>query len=406
MNRIKKTVLSALSVLMITGLCGCGDSSSGSSEVSAETKAEAKKLVDAFYAGLNEADPVEMTTSADGEVQTVFTREGTKIRYEDRVNNYLFYLFEENGKKYFLSDDMNEPTEEEYTYELYGNSIGMALSIMATGYFQDEEQEEGVTYSAVQKDVTTDGKTESELKTVITAQENGVTGTITSTGKKTDDKVTHVTFEYKEGEQTTVRELDFRYEGVSVELPEYEIFDISEYYEHVESPFTTFEEAKKAVNAETLAYTIFDDLILAVVNSEGKLYQLSTHMDEATAEAYNALDLEAEDYSEQVDKLLDPLAITDCVDFTALGITQETLDTYAGKTIGELIDEGFGHNGYTVWDDSAVIYLDKNDIVYAFEVTLPEGFDTEADYEFEDLYDCVIVKGSYYDTNTTLLPLK
>jgi hypothetical protein len=129
-------------------------------------------------------------------------------------------------------------------------------------------------------------------------------------------------------------------------------------------------------------------------------------MDEATAEAYNGLDFEADDYSEQVDKLLDPLAITDCVDFTALSLDQKTLDGYAGKKISELIDEGFGQNGYGISEESSEIYLDRNDIVYKFEVTLPEGFDTESDFEFEDLYDCVITKGSYFDTNTSLLPLK
>jgi len=202
------------------------------------------------------------------------------------------------------------------------------------------------------------------------------------------------------------QELDFKYDGISITLPEYEIFDISDYYEHVDSPFKTFEEAKKTVGKETLSYTIYDNLVVAVVNHEGKLYQLSAEMDEATTEAYNGIDFEADDYSEQVDKLLDPLAITDCVDFTALCLDQKTLDGYVGKKIGELIDEGFGQNGYGISEESSVIYLDRNDIVYEFEVTLPEGFDTEKDFEFEDLYDCVVTKGSYFDTNTSLLPLK
>ena len=403
-NTLKKTVLSALGALMITSLCGC--SSESTVEVTVDTKAEVKKLVDEFYAGVADANPMEMTTVADGTQAGIFTRDGTKLKYEDSVNNMVMYMFEENGKKYFLTDDMDQPTEEEYTYNMYNSTPEMVLTMTVLGYFQDEQEEEGFTYSATKKEVTENGKTQAELKVTITAEQDGTKAELTSLGTKTDDKVNHITFSINQGEQSMSQELDFKYDGISITLPEYEIFDISEYYEHVDSPFKTFEEAKKAAGKETLAYTIYDNLVVAVVNHEGKLYQLSAEMDEATTEAYNGIDFEADDYSEQVDKLLDPLAITDCVDFTALSLDQKTLDGYVGKKIGELVDEGFGHNGYGITEESSVIYLDRNDIVYEFEVTLPEGFDTEKDFEFEDLYDCVVTKGSYFDTNTSLLPLK
>ena len=403
-NTLKKTVLGALGALMITSLCGC--SSESTVEVTVDTKAEVKKLVDEFYAGVADANPMEMTTVADGTQSGIFTRDGTKLKYEDNVNNMVMYMFEENGKKYFLTEDMDQPTEEEYTYNMYNSTPEMVLTMTVLGYFQDDQQEEGLTYSATKKEVTENGKTQAELKVTITTEQDGTKAELTSLGTKTDDKVNHITFSINQGEQSMSQELDFKYDGISITLPEYEIVDISEYYEHVDSPFKTFEEAKKAAGKETLAYTIYDNLVVAVVNHEGKLYQLSAEMDEATTEAYNGIDFEADDYSEQVDKLLDPLAITDCVDFTALSLDQKTLDGYVGKKIGELVDEGFGHNGYGITEESSVIYLDRNDIVYEFEVTLPEGFDTEKDFEFEDLYDCVVTKGSYSDTNTSLLPLK
>jgi hypothetical protein len=403
-NTLKKTVLGALGALMITSLCGC--SSESTVEVTVDTKAEVKKLVDEFYAGVADANPMEMTTVADGTQSGIFTRDGTKLKYEDNVNNMVMCMFEENGKKYFLTEDMDQPTEEEYTYNMYNSTPEMVLTMTVLGYFQDDQQEEGLTYSATKKEVTENGKTQAELKVTITAEQDGTKAELTSLGTKTDDKVNHITFSINQGEQSMSQELDFKYDGISITLPEYEIVDISEYYEHVDSPFKTFEEAKKAAGKETLAYTIYDNLVVAVVNHEGKLYQLSAEMDEATTEAYNGIDFEADDYSEQVDKLLDPLAITDCIDFTALSLDQKTLDGYVGKKIGELVDEGFGHNGYGITEESSVIYLDRNDIVYEFEVTLPEGFDTEKDFEFEDLYDCVVTKGSYFDTNTSLLPLK
>ena len=395
-----------LCAVLIAANMGCSQETTTTVEVNADTKADVKTMTETFYAGLADSNPVALTSQLDGEVTNIFTRAGTSMKIDDKANGIVFYLFEENGKKYFLTDDMDQPTEEEYTYNMYNSTPEMVLTMAVLGYFQDDQQEEGLTYSATKKEVTENGKTQSELKVTITAEQDGTKAELTSLGTKTDDKVNHITFSITQGEQSMSQELDFKYDGISITLPEYEIFDISEYYEHVDSPFKTFEEAKKTAGKETLSYTIYDNLVVAVVNHEGKLYQLSAEMDEATTEAYNGIDFEADDYSEQVDKLLDPLAITDCVDFTALSLDQKTLDGYVGKKIGELVDEGFGQNGYGISEENSVIYLDRNDIVYEFEVTLPEGFDTEKDFEFEDLYDCVVTKGSYNDTNTSLLPLK
>ena len=89
-NTLKKTVLGALGALMITSLCGC--SSESTVEVTVDTKAEVKKLVDEFYAGVADANPMEMTTVADGTQSGIFTRDGTKLKYEDNVNN-SFHMY-------------------------------------------------------------------------------------------------------------------------------------------------------------------------------------------------------------------------------------------------------------------------------------------------------------------------
>ena len=232
-NTLKKTVLGALGALMITSLCGC--SSESTVEVTVDTKAEVKKLVDEFYAGVADANPMEMTTVADGTQSGIFTRDGTKLKYEDNVNNMVMYMFEENGKKYFLTEDMDQPTEEEYTYNMYNSTPEMVLTMTVLGYFQDDQQEEGLTYSATKKEVTENGKTQAELKVTITAEQDGTKAELTSLGTKTDDKVNHITFSINQGEQSMSQELDFKYDGISITLPEYEIVDISEYYEHVDT---------------------------------------------------------------------------------------------------------------------------------------------------------------------------
>lgn len=406
MNTFKKIAAFAMSALMLVSASGCDGATSSTVEIKAETKEDVKKLVDQFYDGLAEANPVEMTSMMDGKETSVFTRSGTNMKVEDKANNITFYLFEENGKKYYL-DEGGQPTEQDYTYDFYNETINMNLTMLVTGYFQDGVgEEDGIKYSAHQTETTADGKTEAELELVISAEQDGETVEIKTTGSKTDDKVTKVVCTMTGKDQTQTFEHSFKYDNLAINLPEYTIYDRSQFYHHVDSPYETFKQAQDDAGEDGLPYLTFGSKVYVVTVKDGKYYQLSAELDSETAAAYEALDFEAEDYTEKVNAMFDPLTITDCVDFSELALSAEDIENYKGKKLSVLMEEGFEQNGYSVWDEGANVYMAKNDIVYEIDITLPEGFDTEADFEFEDLADAVINSIVFNDVNGSAFPME
>lgn len=391
-----------MSALMIFASSGC--SGQATVEVNADTKADAKVMVDDFYKGLAESNPVEMTASANGEVNSIFTRDGTKMKQEDKLNNTVFYLFEDNGKKYYLGDN-GEPTEEEYTYDFFTNTIDTTLRFLVTAYFTEEDIE-GVNYSANRKEVTENGKTTAELTLTISAEQEGEKAEIITKGTRVDDKVTHITATMKNGENSATYDYDFKYDGISITLPEYTIFDPTKYYTHVDSPYATFADVQKDAGEDRHPYMIFEKSVYVITQKDGRLYQLSAEMSDETAQAYEALDFEAEDYEDKTNALLDPLSVVDCIDFTDLAITKETQESYIGKTLGFLMEEGFEQTGYSIWEDGSVAYMEKDSIVYAVDFILPEGFDPDADFEFEDLLESTIKSITFNDVSASLFPLR
>ncbi len=406
MKSFRKTVALLVSAFMLASVSGCSGATTNTVEIKAETKEEVKKLVDQFYDGLAEADPVEMTSMLNGEITNVFTRSGGKIKDDDKMNNIVFYMFEENGKKYYLGEDGN-PSEEEYTYDFYDKTIEMSLDLMVTAYFQDDVSEaDGLKYSAVQKETTVDGKKETELQVSITAEENGATAEVKSTGFKTDGKVTKLVCTIAGNDQKQDFEYDFKYDGVEVELPEYTIYDRSQFCHHVDSPYETFQQAQDAAGEDGLPYLSMGNKVYVITEKDGKYYQLSAELEGDTAAAYEGLDVQADDYSEQVNALLNPLAITDCVDFSELVLSAEDIENYKGKTLSVLMGEGFEPNGWMFSDEESAVYMAKNDIIYEIDITVPEGFDPDSDFEFEDLGDSVINNMTFNDVNGSAFPIE
>ena len=62
------------------------------------TKEEVKELTDTFYAGLEEADPISMTSYANGTKTMTLVIDGDKMHVADDVSGSSYYLFKENGK--------------------------------------------------------------------------------------------------------------------------------------------------------------------------------------------------------------------------------------------------------------------------------------------------------------------
>ena len=395
MKKFKWMMILLLAVIML--LPGC----SSTKEIKVTGKEECKKLVDEFYAGLTEADPVRMTTTYNGEVTSTFTKDGEKMLIEDSAYGYPFYLFKENGKTYYMAEG-EKPMGEDFAYEMYANSVQMNLTMFGTGIYNAEDTED------LQFNVTRTDKTDgtSELVSVVKGDtENGAVE-ITSTGVKADGKVSKITVQMKSSESTTEFVYDFEYDA-TVDLPEHEIKDMSQYYHHIDSPYATVEDVITALgNEEDLYYLVYGDTILVLLEENGRQLQMIAPFAEADYEAYDALDFMADDYNQKALEIVRKQTITDCVDYTDALVPQEELDGYVGQKGTALLENGFEGTGYGIMEDKGVLTFAKDGFEYNVEIKVPENFDFDVEHEFDDFTDCEILSIKYETPGFDVLPMQ
>ena len=375
MKRCKWLVL-LIAVLMLVGCSG----GSKDKVTKAEGIDSCKPLVDEFYAGLAEADPVRMTTTYNGEVSSVFTKDGEKMLIEDSAYGSAFYLFKENGKAYYMAEG-EKPMKEDVMYDMYAKSVEMNLTMFVTGIYTVEDTE-GLEFNVTRTDKE-DGT--SELVSVVKGDTENGAAEITSTGVKADGKVSRITVQMKSGESTTEFVYDFEYD-TTIDLPEHEIKDMTQYYHHIDSPYATVEDILGTLeNEEDLNYMTYGDKILVFTEENGRQLELIAQLSDADFAEYENLDFFADDYQQQVLDIVRRQAFTDCVDFTDALIPQEQLDAYAGQKGTALLDDGFEESGFSASAEGGTLIFAKDDFEYEAEFTLPEGYDEEAELDFAKL---------------------
>ena len=387
-------------LLSLLLLAGCSAASS-EKVTKAEGLKECKPLGQEFYAGLADADPVRMTTTMNGSVATIFTRDGEKMHVEDLMNGMDYYLFRENGKTWYMAKG-EEPMKEDVMYEFTQQSVGMALSMFVTGIFE-VESEEGLSFSVVK---TENGDGPVVLETTVKASQDGTEAELKTTSTKTNGSVTNITVRSASGETVNEFVYDFAYD-VSVDLPEHTIKDMSQYYHHVESPYATMEDYLATLEDENdFRYIAYTDRILTLAEKDGRYYQLSADISDEEYQELEALDIEADDYQEKFMAVIRKLAVTDCVDYTDAVLSAEAMGEYVGKKGTELLNDGFEGSGYSVSDEGSTLNFLKDDMEYEAEVTLPEGFDIDADFEFEDLAEGTVLTLRFLSASFSALPME
>lgn len=394
---MKRMIMLALSAGLV--LAGCG-ASGGKQITTVETREEAKELSDEFYAGLAEADPIMMTSYMNGEKTTIFTKDGEKMYSQDLVNNTAFYLFKENGKAYYMNEG-EDPMKEDFAYDLYAESVNTALTMFVTGFLEGNgEGADQLAYKAV---LTADGPT-SELSTSITGESEGKTSTYTVTGTKTDGKVTSISV--RQNDEPEMFRYEFAYD-VSVDLPEYTIHDITQSYKHTDSPYETVEEVIAQLGEnEDLNYTIYNDRLLVITQKDGRWLQLVAQFSEEDMAEVDALDVFADDYDTKKLEIVRRQTFNDCVDFTDALPAQEELDGFVGKTVGDVVNAGYEGNGWGISEEESHASFEKELMEYDAKITLPEGFDADAEFEFDDLSDAVIEEMHFTGPSMAALPME
>lgn len=386
---MKKLLIVLFSLLLLTACAGTK---------TVTDKAEAKKMAEEFYDELLASDPIMMNSYFDDKLSTVFAKDKDKMYVDQIEAGYDYYMFMENGKKYLISSDRTL-MEDESMYDLSLNTIDMTLKMNVLGYFDVEDD-------SVKLSVTNNNDTEFVL-TVDGKAADGSSFTVTSTGLKDDaGQVTEIRNEIKSGDTTQKMSYMFTYDN-PVELPEYTIPVTYDNMPHVDSPYKTVGDIIKTLNpVEQLSYSFINDELIIIKNVNDKYYQLSAPIDQVLMDQYNSIDFMADDYDKQIYDLISGIEIKDCIDFTDAVLSKDVLASYNGKTIGDLVNDGFEVNGWAFGENEYYVYAVKDLLDYKVEVIPVEGFDFDAEFEYSDFNDFAVKNIVFENVETAALPMR
>ena len=431
MNRKKlTTIILALAAVLSLMLAGCGAktedgtaaSGSGSGEtaksedretvVTAETREEAKKLADAFYESVVNANPVFMTFYSDGQTLSEFAMDGDKIYSGTPDMDYAYYGFIENGTKYFIGDG-ETAYENELMYDMIAESVKTTIDMFVLGYY-NEDNDGAFQYSATKTDKTVNGAASSKLVSTITGEADGKTAVVTVTGTAENGAVTNILCQLDADGENGSYEFIFSYDNVSVELPVYTISedfggygDVNIEGTHVESPYQTLGELMATLGEnESLIYTIEAERVYAVGEKDGRHYQFAAAISAEDQEALDSLDFFSDTYEKDRDAILAKLVVDDCVDFTDYLIPQSELDAFVGKTAQDILDAGYEMTGWGIGEDGATLCFSKGYMEYDADVALPDDYDPDREYESEDMYGFTVEQFYFASPEYAALPIK
>ena len=192
-----------------------------------------------------------------------------------------------------------------------------------------------------------------------------------------------------------------------MEIPEYTIPKTYENLPHVDSPYKTYGEIIETFGEdEYLDYSFINNQLIAIEGKDGRYYQFSTMLSEEFQDEYDKLDFMSEDYEDQVYKLVADLEIEDCIDFTDEVLPQDEMNSYIGKEVQSMVDDGFEISGYSFWEDNNYVWVTKDYLVYEVAVELTDGFDPDGEFEYEEL-GILTAKGIRFESVEPLaLPMK
>lgn len=387
---MKKLFITLLALMMLLMSACAGNSKT------VNTREEAQQMVEEFFDGLLEADPIKVDTYQNDTLVSTFMKDGDKMYqyYEDA--GYGYYLFIKDDVKYLISDDLTL-MEDEFMYDMSNQSLEFMLMMNVTGYFDVDDG--SLTFKAT-------NKADKELLLEISGESDDTQVNINTTAKKENNQISEITTEMIAGEQTVSTTYKFEY-NTHINLPEYKVPVTYDNMPHVDSPYATFGQVINELDEdEDLFYALMENQLVVIDEVDNRHYQYSTVLDDETFEKYNNLDFMADDYNQQVYSLISELPIEDCIDFTDSLLSPDSLKAYVGKTIQALIDDGFEINGYSFYEDDAYVFVTKDLMTYKVDAIIVDDFDPEADFESEDLVVLGIADMEFDSVEYAALPMK
>lgn len=128
---------------------------------------------------------------------------------------------------------------------------------------------------------------------------------------------------------------------------------------------------------ECIMTSVTEEYWKGLMEKEGQYLLVSAPMTAALYEAYDAISF-MDDYDEQMPAFLGSLEDVTCEDITEKVPTQEELDRYIDRTMGELEEDGYEQTGY-IGDEGVYSFFYDSDsyclLVDPIEGTLIEDMD-------------------------------
>ncbi|MBO4358306.1 MAG: hypothetical protein J5796_00735 [Erysipelotrichaceae bacterium] len=391
---MKKSFKKIMIVMMIVSvLTAC----SGGNTRKADNVQDARALADEFFASLADQDRYVATEKTKGEVYSIMTVDGDKvwITYPGMEEGSDVYLFVDNGLKYIMYED-DVPYQDDDLYDMFNSVSTIGMEMYIDALLSDETGEIKTNTTLTEKD---DSK---ELVVKATMPSEDGDYTLTLTAKQEGGKLLNYVFNAEAGEETYNDEVTYEYgDDIRVDLPDYEI-KVPRVYTHVESPYATIGDVMNKVGEDNFSSMVMDGVLYSVVD----MLQVSAPMSDDVAAAYDELDIFDEDYQSKLKDLIRDLAIDDCVDFSEYVLKDEDFAGYIGGSVGSMVSDGFEENGWSVWEEGSVIWIEKDGMVYEADIELPEGFDAESEFDFSDLYDATVKSVRFSEMSYAEMPLQ
>ena len=151
-----------------------------------------------------------------------------------------------------------------------------------------------------------------------------------------------------------------------------------------------------AAEPDDIQSAVYDDVVVYAFKLGDKYYRARATISSDQATAYFDIDYSDDDYEEQQNKIVAPLAIDEIEDLSDQILSQEELDALAVKTGQELQDAGWTFSGHDL--EEMVFWMNYGPFVYNVYF---DGKVAEADYDsFDDEEDTktLVVKSAEFST--------
>ncbi len=388
MNKTLYKLLSLLLIAMIFTSCA-GNTSK------ANTKEKVQALVEEFYDGIVKQDKYILTSSSNGEVYSTSIVDGENVKFDYADESFSdLYLFVENGNKYVMYEG-DQVYEDSELYDMYLQGIGIDDRTFIDGYLSIDDPETKYEASLKKQNNT------KELIINIDSTYEGEEYNAVLTVKAVDDKLISFEHNTKTADQSSNILSEYQYDNVELIIPEHEL-PVAREYTHIESPYKTIGDIVNKLGVDEIYTTIQENRFYTV---DGTL-ELSAAIPDDIYAALEALDFFDENYKTKMLDLVKDLEIDDCIDFSEYVLDQDDFNNYIGRSVEDLVVDGFEGNGWSTYEDTLIIWLEKDGMVYEANIEIPEDLNVDEMEDFSDLYSATIKDMKFSEVSMAAIPLQ